>query len=128
MVASIGGCLTRAEAARTRTRFSSRPESPQGLAPLAGEVAREPTWRSVTSYAPRRSRRHKPPLPASLRNRETPIRRRMPEARRGQLQGDNPGVRTPRSAAPVGGPGTSSARECLTDGQVAGKEWELGGG
>jgi hypothetical protein len=37
---SIGGCLTRAEAALTRTRFSSRPESPQGLAPLAGEVAR----------------------------------------------------------------------------------------
>ena len=40
IVASIGGCLTRAEAALTRTRFSSRPESPQGLAPLAGEVAR----------------------------------------------------------------------------------------
>jgi hypothetical protein len=57
IVASIGGCLTRAEAALTRTRFSFRPESPQGLAPLAGEVAREPTWRSVTSDAPRRSRR-----------------------------------------------------------------------
>jgi hypothetical protein len=37
---NIGGCLTRAEAALKRTRFSSRPESPQGLAPLAGEVAR----------------------------------------------------------------------------------------
>ena len=40
IAASIGGCLTRAEADLTRTRFSSRPESPQGLAPLAGEVVR----------------------------------------------------------------------------------------
>src|SRR5215204_4929211 len=57
IVASIGGCLTRAEAALTRTRFSSRPESPQGLAPLAGEVARTKLWRSVTSDGPRTSRR-----------------------------------------------------------------------
>src|SRR5215208_7390123 len=128
IVSSIGGCLTRAEAALTRTRFSSRPESPQGLAPLAGEVAREPRWRSVISDAPRRGRRHKPPLPASLRNRENPFRRRMPEARRGTLQGDNPGVRASRSAAGVGGPGRSSVWECLPDGRVAGRERELGGG
>src|SRR5215218_2438866 len=52
----------------------------------------------------------------------------MPEARRGQLQGNTPVVRASRSAAPVGGAGTSSAWECLPDGRVAGGERELGGG
>src|SRR5215204_6718813 len=52
----------------------------------------------------------------------------MPGARRGALQGDTPVVRASRSAARVGGPGRSSAWECLPDGRVAGRERELGGG
>src|SRR5215218_214941 len=52
----------------------------------------------------------------------------MPEARRGTLQGDTPVVRASRSAAPVGGPGRSSAWKYLPDGRVAGRERELGGG